>query len=326
MQFAGSFYDQQLWFRKTNNDPAQQWSKVLLQPSGQLYSPAGSSLELLSLANSNGSSTSYLKTLLYRHTTGTGPGNTATRLQSLTDGTNHGYVDFNPVNGLGGMALGTNGNELLRLQPNGYLGIGASNPLEKIQIGQKMVIHDGGEKVYGYNWYFSVTRPKRITDGYSSWMTFYEDGSISFRSADYGPANSDFAVIRQGLTIKNDGTVGVGTPDTKGYQLAVAGSMIAEKVKVKLQGSWPDYVFDSSYTLRPITELETYIKKHKHLPDIPSASEVADKGLDVGENQSFLLKKIEELSLYIIELNKQNEQLKHSMRVLEEKFYKRSTE
>ncbi|PRY48108.1 hypothetical protein B0I27_11642 [Arcticibacter pallidicorallinus] len=98
------------------------------------------------------------------------------------------------------------------------------------------------------------------------------------------------------------GSTGIGTTDTQGYKLAVPGSVIAESVKVKLQNTWPDYVFDCGHQLLPLSELETYVSKNKHLPDVPSADQVAKDGIDLADMNGTLLKKIEELTLYIIQL------------------------
>ncbi|MFL9483960.1 hypothetical protein ACI6Q2_14370 [Chitinophagaceae bacterium LWZ2-11] len=107
------------------------------------------------------------------------------------------------------------------------------------------------------------------------------------------------------------GNVGIGvtTPTEK---LSVNGNIRTKKLIVTQTG-WPDYVFDSSYTLTPLTQVEQFIKDNKHLPDVPSAKEVADKGLDVGDNQAVLLKKIEELTLYMIEMKKENDRMKEEM-------------
>ena len=83
-----------------------------------------------------------------------------------------------------------------------------------------------------------------------------------------------------------------------------------------MYGNWPDYVFEEKYGLLPIAELEKYIQQNKHLPNIPSASEIEKEGIDLGANQTLLLQKIEELTLYIIDqhnrienLEKQNSQI-----------------
>ncbi|TKC05242.1 hypothetical protein [Pedobacter frigoris] len=113
-----------------------------------------------------------------------------------------------------------------------------------------------------------------------------------------------------GLNYIEEGTLGIGTTDTKGYKLAVAGNVIAESVKVKLQGAWPDYVFTPSYKVPTLQETEKHIKDKGHLPGIPSASEVKANGVDLGDMNAKLLQKIEELTLHLIEKNKQLQEQK----------------
>ncbi|MFL9485768.1 hypothetical protein ACI6Q2_23520, partial [Chitinophagaceae bacterium LWZ2-11] len=103
-----------------------------------------------------------------------------------------------------------------------------------------------------------------------------------------------------------DGNVGIGTTNTGSNKLAVEGTIGARKLKITQVTPWPDYVFDSAYTLTPLAQVEQFIKDYKHLPGVPSAKEVANRGLDVGDNQAVLLKKIEELTLYMIEMKKEN--------------------
>jgi hypothetical protein len=101
--------------------------------------------------------------------------------------------------------------------------------------------------------------------------------------------------------------VGIGTA-TPQYELDVRGTGHFCTLKVKTQG-WCDYVFDESYTLLSLEELEQYIKLHKKLPEIPSENDVNTNGIDVASMNKILTKKIEELTLYIIELNKRIEKL-----------------
>jgi hypothetical protein len=75
-------------------------------------------------------------------------------------------------------------------------------------------------------------------------------------------------------------------------------------VKVKTAGTWPDYVFAKDYHLPDLQELEDYLAKYRHLPGIASEAEVQKDGIDVGDNQAALLKKVEELTLYLIDENK----------------------
>lgn len=106
------------------------------------------------------------------------------------------------------------------------------------------------------------------------------------------------------------GNVGIGTvTPPAGYKLAVAGKIIAEELKVQLQTSWPDYVFTNDYKLPTLEEVEKQIKEKGHLKNVPSAQEVKENGIELGEITRIQQEKIEELTLYIIELNKKLEAL-----------------
>jgi len=113
------------------------------------------------------------------------------------------------------------------------------------------------------------------------------------------------------LYLKTNGNVSIGTTDGHGYKFAVNGSAIATSMTVKLYANWPDYVFKPTYQLPSLTDVKTYIDKNHHLPDVPVASEVEKNGLNLGEMNKILLQKVEELTLYLIEKDKQlNEQQK----------------
>lgn len=106
------------------------------------------------------------------------------------------------------------------------------------------------------------------------------------------------------FTISGKGNVGIGTRDQQGYKLAVKGNIHAQEVKVDMDG-WADYVFKSDYELFPLSDLKAYIDKNQHLPEMPSEKEIVDKGLSLGEMNKLLTKKVEELTLYLIEKDKQ---------------------
>jgi len=113
-------------------------------------------------------------------------------------------------------------------------------------------------------------------------------------------------------SIFDDGTsVGIGTTSIGdvNYKLFVESGIKTRKVTVD-QASWPDYVFDDKYNLLSLAGLREFIRKNHHLPDVPSAREVQDKGLNLGDNQAVLLRKIEELTLYILQLDEKIEALK----------------
>ncbi len=139
---------------------------------------------------------------------------------------------------------------------------------------------------------------------------FFNVGGIFYRQGVHG--QSSWEKWQKVLIEDTSGQVGIGTTlIPAGYKLAIAGKAIMEEVKVKLQSSgWPDYVFQPSYQLMPLNKVADYIKAHGHLPEVPSAKEVAENGIEVGANQAVLLKKIEELTLHLIELEKEIKGLK----------------
>ncbi|WP_158800292.1 hypothetical protein [Pedobacter sp. L105] len=114
------------------------------------------------------------------------------------------------------------------------------------------------------------------------------------------------------FTITGTGKVGIGTVDPKGYSLAVNGNIHTKEVNVDVNG-WADYVFKNEYSLLPLSEVKTYIDKNQHLPDMPSESELVKSGLNVGEMNKILTKKVEELTLYLIENQKELQELKNQM-------------
>lgn len=116
------------------------------------------------------------------------------------------------------------------------------------------------------------------------------------------------------LTIKNGGNVGIDNPLEK---LAVNGTIRSKAVKVEPGNNWPDYVFEEGYKPLTLAEISAFVKEHKHLPEVPSAKEVGQKGIELGEMNKILLKKIEELTLILIEKDKQLKVLEQRMAKLE---------
>ena len=105
------------------------------------------------------------------------------------------------------------------------------------------------------------------------------------------------------VTMQSSLTVG------SGMRCDAQGNMKVKRLRVTLT-DWPDYVFGEGYRLRPLAEVEEYVKEHSHLPDVPSAAEVEAEGADLGEMNKVLLQKVEELTLYIIDLQKQINEMK----------------
>lgn len=136
-----------------------------------------------------------------------------------------------------------------------------------------------------------------------SWVHFDATGDWYIRSS----ADAGKVVIQDQV----NGTVCIGTtaPAT-GYKLSVWGKIIAEEIKVQLHPNWPDYVFNKEYSMMSLDELKSYVNTNKHLPGIPSAEEVKNSnGIELGKMQAQLLEKIEELTLYVIQLSDENKKL-----------------
>jgi hypothetical protein len=125
------------------------------------------------------------------------------------------------------------------------------------------------------------------------------------------------------MFVDGSGNVSIGTPDVAaGYRLNVLGKIISEEIRVELKSAWPDYVFSNKYQLTPLSEVEAFIQKENHLPNIPSAEEVEKNGLHLGSMQTKMMEKIEELTLYIIEINKRIEALEKENKLLQQKSSK----
>lgn len=137
-----------------------------------------------------------------------------------------------------------------------------------------------------------------------------EDLILRSRTGDLYLQTADGA---KSVQINEFGQVGIGTTthiDQSETKLTVAGRIHAKEVKVTANAGGADFVFDDDYNLPDIDEVDRFIKANKHLPAIPSAKEMINNGIDLGEMQIKLLQKIEELTLYVIELKKENEEMK----------------
>lgn len=182
--------------------------------------------------------------------------------------------------GYGGLKFFTSGKERGIINYAGNTGIGTMFPMQKF-----VVSNQGAE---GFEVY--LNQPP---------------GDVGLQA--YNRASSNYVKMRFDASnfYFNYGNVGIGVSDTKGYKLAVGGTMIAESVLVKLQSNWPDFVFHARYPLSTLPEVEKYIQEKGHLPGIPSAFEVKKEGINIGEMNAKLLEKIEELTLHLIEKDKQ---------------------
>ncbi len=124
----------------------------------------------------------------------------------------------------------------------------------------------------------------------------------------------EFNKNRNLFLVPISGNVGIGTTNPT-HKLSVKGSVRCQEVVVEL-ANWPDYVFDKKYKLSPLSYVENYINKYHHLPNIPSAFEIEQNGSHLGDMQKKMMEKIEELTLYMIELSKENQSLKKDIELL----------
>lgn len=261
-----------------------------------------------------------MRFLLNRNASGTDWTTSTFRIQHWVDATGMGYIDFNPANGNNCLALGTGSNELMRLSSNGNVGIGSNTPAYKLDIVAGKP-NDGLRLMYNNTGYV-LFQPNSL--GQSNYNPITQNGDAGIVYGNYNTSNpatsfgfiiSPWSNALSGIRMDPAGNVGIACSNTQGYTLAVNGTAIFTKVVVKTFSNWPDYVFKKNFQHPSLDSLERYIKANSHLPEIPSADSIAKTGLDLGANQATLLKKIEELTLYVIELNKKNE-------ILEKKFQK----
>jgi hypothetical protein len=176
--------------------------------------------------------------------------------------------------------------DLLTINRFGSVGIGISNPTRQLQIG------NSSNYSAMYNDYLNTVNHMIFESKDSN-----DGGAFIFRSTqDSGTKDL--------LTINRFGSVGISTTTTGTHKLAVNGTIGAREIKVEAS-AWSDFVFEDNYQLKDLEEVESYIEENKHLPDVPSEKEVLENGIQLGEMDAKLLQKIEELTLYLINQNKQ---------------------
>lgn len=189
---------------------------------------------------------------------------------------------------------GTSGNNIY--YNSGKVGIGDSSPSKTLTVA-------GDAKVGGA---FFIKSDGKISGNATTFKLLAKAG----RTLQLGTDNTNGR-----LFIDTSGNVGIGTI-TPQSELAVNGKITAQEVQVTQTG-WSDFVFEDGYNLASLDKVESYIKENGHLPDIPSAKQIKEDGLAVSEMLAKQMQKIEEMTLYLIEMKKENEELKARMAVLE---------
>ena len=202
---------------------------------------------------------------------------------------------------------------LMVLKSSGNLGIGTSNPVQILHVSSST----SGDAILRLeadtdnNKEKDNARIEMYQDGglIYAYLGFNEDTNTNFNMFQFSMGSPD-GFQKSALTINPyNGNIGMGlmNPTDK---LEVNGTIRSREVKVEAT-SWPDYVFQEDYVLKPLDKLEQYIAEHQHLPEIPSAAEIEENGLELGEMNKLLLKKIEELTLIIIDQEKRLKKLEN---------------
>lgn len=146
--------------------------------------------------------------------------------------------------------------------------------------------------------------------------TLTESAGFNSYALQFFTQETYLAELKEKMRISANGNVGKGTTSPQA-KLAVNGNILATEIKIKTDIVAPDYVFEPDYKLNSLAEIEGYIKENKHLPEIPSAKEIIEDGLDVAAMNLLLLKKIEELTLHLIEKDKMMKQVMDRLEKLE---------
>lgn len=201
-------------------------------------------------------------------------------------------------------------------QPSGRVGINLNSPQAPLHVIATAKDTIAGQKIAAI-----------LGNAYNEWTAFggAVGGRIRGSSEGYlvlesNPAGSDKRLYLNSnspgdiIMAVGGGNVGIGTVDPKSNKLAVEGTIAARRVKVTQANPWPDYVFGDNYAIMPLYETEKFVKEHKHLPDMPSAKDVAENDQDLGEINRKLLEKMEEMTLHLIRMQKKIDQLESQIK------------
>ncbi len=208
---------------------------------------------------------------------------------------------------------------------SGNAGIGTLNPIGNLDIFTSENISTTPLISLRSNFHFAGNYGM-IRFGDYTQTVLYQKGAIIYESVS-GSARGKFHIAMENtdgsgsvtladarFTVQSDGNIGIGITNPT-EKLSVNGKIKAKEVKVEATG-WPDYVFDEGYSVETLEGVEGYIKKNKHLPGMPAAKEIENNGLALGEMVKMQQKNIEELTLHLIEKDKEIKSLKK----LEEKI------
>lgn len=347
MQFAAKFYEQGLWYRSTADNASQPWSKVLLETNGNAGIGTANPLAPIHILGGAAMTSGWNRTSIleatypvqlfnssnikyggigYDHSSAmyfwvNAPNNDISSIYPAMGILNNGNVGIgiaNPLHilhvknqsptmnfektGILNWTIGNIADNDFYIQADnapsspfmiesgsGNVGVGTATPQTKLDVNGIVQVYNKDNQTA--NW-----------DN----MRLWADGTNGIIESN-GDENGMVIRSNGGNKILLMSNVGIGTT-TPNEKLSVNGKIRAKEIKVEATG-WPDYVFENGYQTQSLTELEQFIKQYKHLPEVPSAKEVEQNGVELGEINKILLKKIEELTLLLIEQNKRIEQL-----------------
>lgn len=210
----------------------------------------------------------------------------------------------------------TNGTDRMFISTTGDVGIGTISPKQMLHVvdGNILISHTATNRAPGSaNGSILFGNNASTSYPFGEWGIEYVDADTVVCGLNFWkPAAPLHNTMNFCLFLKDNGNVGIGTSNPQA-KLAVNGEILAKSVRVNISSAyWPDYVFGDGYNLMSLRELEQYMNTHKHLPGIPSAQEVEEQGdVDLGAMNVLLLEKVEELTRYVIELQKQIDELKN---------------
>lgn len=224
-----------------------------------------------------------------------------------------------------GIIFRTNDNtEKMRIASNGNVGIGITDPQKKLVVRGATEIGGSTEsnslKIQNFTSALAgipgSTFGLQVIGPLHSHLVFdipANDGNDGFYIRAPSTLGTNPTIDKTVFAVKGTGKTVIGNVSfsSNNYKLFVETGIMTEKVRVAVKNTteWADYVFDDDYKIMPIAELEDYISENKHLPNVPSAEDMVDRGLDVASMDSKLLEKIEEAYLYIIQLEKRIKEL-----------------